>query len=135
MNTPTTRPPTAQEVELAHDIISRSVKARKESGEICPDLLVFKKQREKNKALAAECETTALAMYQRLLDALPEDHKDLFGQYSLLVIAPYEITQKNFKMFESINRRMNKLLAALKRTVKGEPIRRSLVPQKAGAYD
>ena len=123
-------PPTEQEIELAFDIISRSAKARKASSEICPDLLTFRQQRAKNKELAAECEATSQALYQCLLDALPDDHnKKLLGQYSLLVVAPYEITQSNFRMFQSINRQVQKLLSLFKQTVKTKRTARSLTPQ------
>lgn len=113
-----TVPPTEQEIEIALDVISRSARARKESGELNAELIAFRKQNEKKRALAAECDATAQALYQPILDALPEEYHDLFLDYSILVIAPWSIRDSNTSMFRSINRKAKAFLAELEKNAR-----------------
>ena len=112
MSAQSTIPPTEQEIELALDVISRAAKARKESGELDDELIAFRRQNEIKRALAIECDETAQALYQPILNALPQAYQELFMQYSLLIIAPWSIMDSNIGMFRSINRKAKAFLVA-----------------------
>ena len=103
--------PTEQEIALALDVISRSAKARQAGGKIDTELQAIRRQRGKNQALATECDNLQSTIYLHLLDALPDDLKKLFQLYGLMVVAPYVVNKKSFKVFQSCTRNAKKLLA------------------------
>jgi hypothetical protein len=106
-----TKPPTEQEIEHALDVISRAAKARKASGQDRRKDRAFHKFWKQKRALAIKCDETAQALYPQIANALPKGYKELFSQYSLLLMAPCSITKDNLKMFQSIHRKAQKLLA------------------------
>ncbi len=107
----TTKPPTELEIERALDVISRAAKARKASRQDRPKDQAFHRYWEKKRILAAECDATAQSLYPYIADALPENRKELFSKYSLLLIAPCSITPDNIKSFQSLHRQAKNLLS------------------------
>jgi hypothetical protein len=93
------------------DVVTRSANARKESGELDAELQALRQQREQSRALAAECDELQTVIYQRPLDALPDDLRELFSLYSIVTISPYAVNQKSFKTFQSSSQKAKRLLA------------------------
>src|SRR5512145_3246570 len=108
---PTSKPPTEREIEDALDVISRAAKARKASGQDRPKDQAFHRYWEQKRTLAAACDETAQSLYPHIADALPDNRKEIFSQYSLLLIAPCSITPQNIKFFQSLNRKAKNLLS------------------------
>ncbi len=117
-------PPTKQEIEFAFGVVQRSLSAHKASGKIDPDQAAFQQLREQRQAVATECEKTSQALYQRLLEVLPEEHYELLAQYSLVAIAPHAMTLQNVDFFKEIHRKAKQFLSSL-----------NFIPQKAGVHD
>ena len=66
-------------------------------------------QREKNKALIAECEQTSQALYDRLEELLTTaQQRDLLKAFSVLVLAPHLVNEYSYNLFKDYNRDIKK---------------------------
>ena len=119
-------PPTHEEIDQAMDLLTRATqtKAWPPSPHVDRKMKAWRKQQEKNRALIAECEEAAEALFRDLLKLLTtEKQKDLLNVYSVLVLAPHLVNEHSYKLFKDFLREANKkhLKKPVAKRTRGKP--------------
>jgi hypothetical protein len=104
--------PTKKDFYAAMDLMKVYVQQHPRSKSTARRHAKLEKEIQKTKALRAECEKASTVLYKLLMDALPEEHHELLGQYGMMSIAEHECTKDTYWLFDRMLKKTNKLLAA-----------------------
>src|SRR5688572_8319774 len=110
-------PPTQQELDNAMELITRAARAGmsptpKPRPNLDRKIKAYDRQREKIKALAAECEQTSKDLIARIRQVVPKEYHDLIGAYTFMTLTPYAINENNYRFYSDLHKWAKKILAA-----------------------